>query len=96
MSVYFKKGNSQQSVTCYRGLNLLGHAQLEEIDLGSRCGGHGVCGRDRIQILPGSGPVSPPNEKEREHLSEAEIADGWRLACQTWPAHDEDDIRVRV
>jgi ferredoxin len=94
--VHFKKGKLQVAVPCYRGLNLLGHAQLEELDLGSRCGGHGVCGRDRVQILPGSQSISPPSDSENQHLSPAEIADGWRLACQTWPAQDQDEIWVKL
>ncbi len=96
MSVHFFQDGTPQTVPCYRGLNILGHAQLEEIDLGSRCGGHGICGGDRVQVLPGSDPLSKPNETERQHLSPSEIADGWRLACQIWPEKDGDEIRIRT
>lgn len=67
-------------------LNLLAHAQLDEWFLGSRCGGHGECGGDRIQIQnarPGDFSSVTPNE--RELLSPEELKTGWRLACQCWP-----------
>ncbi len=94
MSVHFCHGQNKITVPCYRGLNILGHAQIEEVDLGSQCGGHGICGRDRIQISIGKENVSLPNETEHQHLSVQEIKEGWRLACQTWPHRDEDEISV--
>ncbi|HJX70223.1 MAG TPA: ASKHA domain-containing protein, partial [Dehalococcoidia bacterium] len=51
------------------------------VGLGSFCGGKGTCGKCKIRIL--SGQVSPPTEKEREHLSREDIAQGYRLACLT-------------
>lgn len=65
---------------CVTSLNILAHAQILEIDLGSKCGGHGICGADRIRIS-GTG-LSKPNSKEDEHLSQAELKAGIRLACQ--------------
>ncbi|HUP55829.1 MAG TPA: hypothetical protein VM598_00140 [Bdellovibrionota bacterium] len=82
---------------CERNLNLLAHAQAIELDLGSECGGHGVCGKDRIQLDPASrGFVSPVTDEEREHLSAAELADGWRLGCQCFPESNELRIGARV
>jgi uncharacterized 2Fe-2S/4Fe-4S cluster protein (DUF4445 family) len=43
------------------------------------CGGRGRCKGCRIKVLAGSLPVNPDEERL---LSRAEIADGWRLACQ--------------
>jgi ferredoxin len=71
-------------------LNLLAHAQLDDWSLGSTCGGHGECGGDRIQIQDApSNDFSPLTQREREHLNEAEIKAGWRLACQCWPERRE-------
>ncbi len=80
---------------CLQGLNLLGHAQLIELNLGSQCGGKGRCGRDRVQ-LPKLQPslVNPPTEIERVHLSPKALAEGWRLACQVFPNQDELDLDV--
>lgn len=44
------------------------------------CGGQGRCRGCKVRVLQGSSPL---NAAQREHLSEQEIADGWRLACQS-------------
>lgn len=76
-------------------LNLLAHAQTLELDVGSRCGGHGVCGGDRIRVL-GAPPLSEITEAERRHLSEAELAAGLRLACQCFPNDSAISLRVEI
>lgn len=90
MPVYF----DEKKVPCYRGLNLLAHAQLEEIDIGSRCGGYGECGGDRLRVTRGREELSPVTQIEREHLSEAELRDGFRLGCQAFPNRDDVEIYV--
>ena len=95
MSITFKKKNVLVlEVACHSKLNLLAHAQLEELDLGSRCGGFGECGGDRIQIRGGAAAVNPVTELEREHLSAAEISEGFRLACQCYP--DQNDAVIEI
>lgn len=76
-------------------LNLLAHAQTLELEVGSRCGGHGICGGDRIRIL-GTPPLSEITEAERRHLSEAELAAGIRLACQCFPNDSAIALRVEI
>lgn len=69
-----------------RNLNLLAHAQAIELEIGSRCGGHGICGGDRVRVRAADASgLSPLTQAEREHLSGDEIAAGWRLACQCFP-----------
>ncbi len=74
---------------CESQLNLLAHAQAIELEVGSRCGGHGICGGDRVQVKLTDNErrlqLSPITSDERRHLSEAELAAGWRLACQCFP-----------
>lgn len=81
-----------------RNLNLLAHAQAIELDIGSRCGGHGICGGDRVRIEPGPDgrppALSPLTEREREHLTPDEIASGWRLACQCFPENSAQKLIV--
>ena len=43
------------------------------------CGSQGVCGHCRVRVVEGDVPRTPADE---DHLSEAELAAGWRLACQ--------------
>ena len=61
---------------------LLELAQIANTGLRGDCGGVGVCGKCRIQIVKLYGEISAPTEKERDHLKPEEIAAGYRLACQ--------------
>lgn len=65
---------------------------MEEFDVGSQCGGFGVCGGDRVKVLSGGELLSALSEAEREHLSPDEIASGFRLACQAFPQEDGAEI----
>ncbi len=94
MSVRFRsKDGVVTDVDCYRNLNLLAHAQLEELPTGSECGGHGRCGKDRVRV---TGLVSPVTEIERRHLGAELLAQGWRLACQCWPEGDGAALTVET
>lgn len=78
-----------------QGLNLLGHAQLIDLFIGSECGGQGRCGKDRVRIAQQDRQhFNPPTDIERRHLGEARLADGWRLACQCYPARDGLEVTV--
>lgn len=44
------------------------------------CGGHGICGKCKVQILKGQ---CNPNSIEREKIAKDELKMGYRLACQT-------------
>lgn len=74
---------------CEPQLNLLAHAQAIELDVGSRCGGHGICGGDRVKIdlsvEAREVHLSRVTADEREHLTDDELREGWRLACQCFP-----------
>ena len=76
-------------------LNILAHAQTIELEIGSRCGGHGVCGGDRIRVW-GAVPLSEITEAERRHLSTDELAKGYRLACQCFPNRADISLRVEM
>ena len=94
MSVRFKAQDSiHDADLCLRGLNLLGHAQMIELEIGSQCGGYGRCGKD-IVILEEKDQkqVNPPTDIEKVHLTEAELRAGMRLACQCFPDSDGLDI----
>jgi ferredoxin len=77
-------------------LNLLAHAQTLELEIGSRCGGHGICGGDRVRIVSPAPPLSAITEAEREHLTPAELGAGYRLACQCFPNSVEMSLRVEI
>ncbi len=52
----------------------------EETDFRMPCAGHGRCGKCKVHA---KGMLSKPNEKERKYLTERELEQGIRLACQT-------------
>jgi uncharacterized 2Fe-2S/4Fe-4S cluster protein (DUF4445 family) len=54
------------------------------------CGGGGRCKGCRIKVLAGSLPVT---EADRARLSAAELAQGWRLACQ---ARAQGDLKIEL
>ena len=53
------------------------------------CGGKGLCGKCRVRIV--SGDAGEPGETERGMISEADLAQGVRLACLVYP---ESDITI--
>ncbi len=44
------------------------------------CGGEGLCGKCRVVVSVGA---DEPTDAERQAFSDAELAAGWRLACQS-------------
>lgn len=99
MGVQFYNDNNKELIKeapCFRNLNLLAHAQIEEMEIGSRCGGHGICGGDRVKIISNAADLSPLTSDEKIQLSIKEITEGWRLACQCWPNKDDLNIQIAV
>jgi uncharacterized 2Fe-2S/4Fe-4S cluster protein (DUF4445 family) len=72
------------------GTTLLAAADWVDVSIDSTCGGYGTCGSCRTEILEGRVPASPA---DHHHLTEAELAEGWRLACR---ATVDADITCRV
>jgi ferredoxin len=102
-SVFFQVGFEASDAKTYEvdfcepNLNLLAHAQAIELEVGSRCGGHGKCGGDRLRVLGDSARfLSPVTEDERRWLSEDEIARGFRLGCQCFPQTADAEIQVAI
>jgi len=98
MSVKFIKNKQvYDSGLCMRGLNILGHAQMIELEIGSLCGGHGKCGADRVILDPQNQErVNLPTAIERHQLTALEIERGMRLGCQCFPNADELDLQVII
>lgn len=98
MSVKFQSTRAPVSieVPTYPNLNLLAHAQMEELEIGSQCGGHGICGADRIQVRALRGQLSEPTGAEQKHLGAEALAAGWRLGCQCYPQSDDAEIEVGI
>ncbi|HEU65410.1 MAG TPA: 2Fe-2S iron-sulfur cluster binding domain-containing protein, partial [Chloroflexi bacterium] len=71
---------------CQKDKSLLACARQLGVGINSICGGEGTCHSCKVQVL--SGTVSKPTPNEREAFNSQELKDGWRLACQAYPAGD--------
>jgi uncharacterized 2Fe-2S/4Fe-4S cluster protein (DUF4445 family) len=67
------------------GTNLVEAAGQAGIILNQPCGGEGTCGKCQVEVLENA---PEPTAADRRHLSDAMLADGWRLACQLTVEHD--------
>jgi uncharacterized 2Fe-2S/4Fe-4S cluster protein (DUF4445 family) len=68
------------------GTDLLAAAQAAGVQLASVCGGIGSCDSCKIRLVHGR--LSRPTLEEQAALSDAELAAGFRLACQSIPLTD--------
>lgn len=67
--------------------NLLRVSLREGGGIPFKCGA-GLCGTCRCRIEGGPEALDAVKAKERKHLSEPELAAGWRMACQTFVRGD--------
>lgn len=66
---------------CEEPLTVFEATRQAGVSLRSICGGKATCGKCAVRIVQGA--LQSPVEAEREHISEALLAEGWRLACRT-------------
>ncbi len=71
---------SGKTVKAVKGSALLDIAESAGIHIGIPCGGKGRCGKCKVVFEEGA-PDSTPTEEDT--LTEADIAQGYRLGCQT-------------
>ncbi|MBN1856950.1 MAG: DUF4445 domain-containing protein [Dehalococcoidia bacterium] len=71
---------------CPRGMTLLQCAQQLGVSLSAVCNGNGTCGRCRVVLS--SGTLSPATSSEHLQLTDKQLTDGIRLACQAIPETD--------
>jgi uncharacterized 2Fe-2S/4Fe-4S cluster protein (DUF4445 family) len=64
------------------GTSLLDVAGRAGVSVESICGGTGRCGKCRVVVRTGADRLRPPTGNERETLSEEELREGTRLACE--------------
>ena len=66
-------------LTCPGGCRVHDYIQSQGTALAMPCGGKGMCGKCRVRVVRGRLPVTPENKRI---FSEAQLAQGWRLACK--------------
>ena len=75
--------NAMKTVTAPENSNLLRISLREQGGIPFKCGG-GLCGTCRCRIESGLANTDAVKPKERRHLTEADLANGYRMACQTF------------
>jgi len=65
------------------GTTVFNAANWAGLAIDSTCGGRGTCGKCKVRFLQG---VDGVTEADHRFLSEAELAEGWRLSCRA-PLH---------
>jgi ferredoxin len=79
--------NNQKVVTAAENSNLLRISLREKGGIPFKCGA-GLCGTCKCKIEQGIEHTDNVKPKERNHLTEAEIESGYRMACQTFISGD--------
>jgi len=83
-----------------KGESLLSSLLRSHIYVNAVCGGNGLCGKCGVRMLFG---VTEATAADRKFFREEELADGMRLACESYPegrcririlSGDEDDFTV--
>ena len=72
----------KRDIPLIKGMSLYHTLQNENIIISAPCAGRGTCGACKIQLLEGSLLVT---EKDKMLLTDEELKNGWRLACQAYP-----------
>ena len=81
------------TVEVAEGRTLLDAITNAAVSVPTDCHGRGICGKCLVRL--GAGEVTPPTPAELASLSEQQLQDGWRLACQAAPLTDKVSIDVR-
>jgi ferredoxin len=79
--------NGDKRVTAPTNSNLLRVSLRAQGGIPFKCGG-GLCGTCKCRIEAGLANTDEVKAKERKHLSEDDLRDGYRMACQTFVTGD--------
>lgn len=81
---------SGQIVKVLPETTILDAALKAGIEIDVPCGGKGICGKCRVEVIEGA---SEPNANEKAVISTEQLAKGVRLACQTKIYHE---MKVKI
>ena len=75
--------NDNKLVSAPKDSNLLRVSLREKGGIPFKCGG-GLCGTCKCRIEIGLDQTDEVKPKERKHLNDEQLAQGYRMACQTF------------
>ncbi len=79
--------NDNKTISVDAGSNLLRASLREKGGIPFKCGG-GFCGTCRCKVVEGLEHTDDVKAKERKHLTDEDVANGFRMACQTFVRGD--------
>ena len=79
-----------KTLACPSGIQISSYIRQQGLTISTPCGGRGNCGKCRIKIINGWLPVMA---MDRVQLSEDELEQGVRLACQAMP---DKEVRIEI
>ncbi len=65
--------------------SLLEQLRSQKLYVSAACGGRGTCGKCKVRMMSGA---QEPSKEDIGFFAEEELAEGWRLACRTFPKDD--------
>jgi 2Fe-2S ferredoxin len=71
-----------KEVEAARKCNLLEFLQSSGIQVGSACGGNGLCASCKVHVLKGKKNLNRPNDQEIELADRNNLQSDERIACQ--------------
>lgn len=80
--------NHNRTIDFNPAISLLNNFNMLQIPIGSQCGGRGNCGTCKYQVIEGKQFITPINGTERFRLTEEQLKNNWRLACQSFAIKD--------
>lgn len=72
------EGGEDVTIFAAHGEDLLSVARKANVAIDAPCSGNGSCGKCRVRLLDGEAEST-----QSRHITDAEYAGGWRLACYT-------------
>ncbi len=85
INIIVKQDNKTIDITHKKEDSLYTTLCNHNIFIDAVCAGSGVCGKCKVRILSGYFPIS---QQDKIFLSEQELEEGYRLACQAYPTDD--------
>lgn len=79
--------NDNKVIAAPHNSNLLRVSLREKGGIPFKCGG-GLCGTCKCRIEQGLRHTDEVKPKERKHLSDMQLVEGYRMACQTFVLGD--------
>ena len=84
------KDGTEKNIYATKGESLMEALTLNGVYMSAPCGGAGLCGKCKVQMLEGATEITAEDENV---LSKKELGEGYRLSCRSFP---ESYCRIRL